>query len=377
MTTTRLTVSRIKAELQEKGLQISPDLAARLEQKYNAPAVSTGRLVVCLPSPEGNGEVIPVFIVNGTRGADSPYQLAETLSGGLEVRKNDEKYTDITMFPRPKFYDELTSNGTPMSKVAVVVGPGHLRSVVNQQCHYQQIGKACKFCAVQHWWNAAPSKQPLQIAEAVEAAVEEGVARHISITTATLNTPDKGLAQLVETAGLIHERAGIPIMLEFEPVVDLKLFRSMLKRARDYGVTTVSLNIECFDESLREEVMPAKGKIPVNVYLENWKVCLDVFGKNEVSTTVVVGIGESDESILNGVEMVARAGVMTFLVPHSPAAGAAYADFTPPSADRMLYLYEKASEIHSKHGLDLYACTAGCVKGGGFSGIKDVARFGA
>ena len=151
----------------------------------------------------------------------------------------------------------------------------------------------------------------------------------------------------------------------------------MLKRARDYGVTTVSLNIECFDENLREEIMPAKGKIPIAVYLENWRVCLDIFGRNEVSTTVVVGIGESDESILKGVETAAAAGVMTFLVPHSPAAGAEYADFTPPSAERMLHLYEKASEIHRKYGLDLYACTAGCVKGGGFSGIKDVARFGA
>ena len=264
-----------------------------------------------------------------------------------------------------------------MSKVAVIVGPGHLRSVVSQTCYYQQIGQACKFCAVQHWWNAMLAKQPLQIAEAVEAAYKEGVGKHISITTATLNTPDKGLRDLVETARLIHERTPIPIMLEFEPLPDLKLLRSLLKKATSYGVTTVSLNIECFDETLREGIMPAKGKIPVQEYLDNWKVCLDIFGRNEVSTTMVVGIGESNESILNGVETAASIGVMTFLVPHSPAAGAAYADFTPPSAGRMLDLYRKASDIHRKHGLDMYACTAGCVKGGGFSGIKDVARFGA
>jgi biotin synthase-related radical SAM superfamily protein len=263
-----------------------------------------------------------------------------------------------------------------MSKVAVVVGPGHLRSVVSQTCHYQQIGKACKFCAVQYWWNAAPAKQPLQIADAVEAAVEEGVAKHISITTATLNTPDKGLQQLVETAGLIHERADIPIMLEFEPVVDLKLFRSILKRARDYGVTTVSLNIECFDESLREEIMPAKGKIPVEVYLENCRVSSISMGERGFSQRSWYASG-NDDSIFKRRRDISAAGVMTFLVPHSPAAGAEYADFTPPSAERMLYLYEKASEIHQRYGLDLYACTAGCVKGGGFSGIKDVARFGA
>lgn len=372
-----ISVPRIKAELQEKGIRITPDIAAFLEKNYNAPAVSTGRLVLCLPSPAGNDEVIPVFIVNGTRGETSPYRLVIGDTGSLEIRTDTGKYSDVALFPRPKFYDLTTSEGTPMSKVAVVVGPGHLRSVVSQTCYYQQIGKACKFCAVQHWWNAMPTKQPLQIAEAVEAAYKEGVGKHISITTATLDTPDKGLRELVETSRLIHERAPIPVMLEFEPLPDLKLLRSLLKRAKSYGVTTVSLNIECFDETLREDIMPAKGKIPVQEYLDNWKVCLDIFGRNEVSTTMVVGIGESDASILNGVETVAAAGVMTFLVPHSPAAGAVYADFTPPSADRMLDLYRKASDIHRKYGLDLYACTAGCVKGGGFSGIKDVARFGA
>ena len=357
-------------------MRISPEMKKILEDGYNAPAVSTGRLVVCLPSPAGAGQVVPVFIVNGTRGDSSPYNLEESAPGNLHLVVDGQHYTDITMFSRPAFYDLTTSGNMPMSKIAVVVGPGHLRAVVSQNCYYAQIGQPCKFCAVQHWWNSAAAKQPLQIAEAVEAAVKEGVAKHISITTATLNTPDKGLKQLVETSGLVHERTDIPIMLEFEPVSDPGLLRSLLEQGREYGVTTVSLNIECFDENLREVIMPAKGKIPVREYFDNWEVCLDIFGKNEVSTTIVAGIGESDESILKGIEATASSGVMNFLVPHSPAAGAEYADFTPPTAERMLHLYDKASEIHRKYNLDLYACTAGCVKGGGFSGIKEVARFG-
>lgn len=370
-------VARIKAELQEKGLRISPELAVKLEKLYNAPAVSTGRLVLCLKSPAGNGEVVPVFIVNGKRGVNSPYRLAENGPGKFEVLKGDEKFTDVTFFPRPRFYNLTTSGGNPMSKVAVIVGPGHLRSVVSQNCYYQEVGKACKFCAVQHWWNAMPTKQPEQIAEAAIAGYAEGVVKHISLTTATANTPDKGLANLVETARLIHEKAKIPVMLEFEPIVDHKLLRALLREAKKAGVTTVSINIEVFDEKMREDIMPAKGKIPISEYLANWKICHEMFGKNEVSTTMVVGIGESDDSIIHGMETAAENGVMTFLVPHSPAIGTAYEDMIPPSADRMLGLYIKASEIHKKHGLDMCACTAGCVRGGGFSAIKDVARFGA
>jgi biotin synthase-related radical SAM superfamily protein len=165
-------------------------------------------------------------------------------------------------------------------------------------------------------------------------------------------------------------------MIESEPLTDHSLLRSMLTKARKLGVTSISMNIECFDENLREDIMPAKGKIPIQEYLENWDICVDIFGKNEVSTVIVVGIGEDDQSIILGVETAASRGVLTFLVPHSPAPGAVYEDMVPPSADRMLRLYEKAAGIYRQYGLDLCKCTAGCVKGGGFQRHQNVAMFG-
>jgi radical SAM protein (TIGR04043 family) len=372
-------VSRKKAEFQARGVKISQELISELETGYNAPAIRTGRMVLCLESPSKNGELVPAFIVNGKRGAKSPLHMVKNGADKYEVWQDDEKYTDITLLPRPRFYDSLTAGGFPMNKLAVIVGPGHIRSVVNQRCYYYQTGKPCRFCAVQHWWDANIEKASSEIAGAVEAGVREGVVEHVSLTTATLGTRGKGLEDLVRTAQLIQERvrAKIPIMLEFEPIDDYSLLDSLLKEARQAGVTTVSCNIECFDESLRPEVMPAKGRIPVATYVKTWEKCIDVFGTNEVFTVAIVGIGEADGSILRGVEMAASHGVMTFLVPHSPAIGADYEDMDSPGADRMLSLYERAAAVYEKRGLDLYASQAGCVRGGGFSAIKDVARFGA
>jgi radical SAM protein (TIGR04043 family) len=368
--------ARIKAELQEKGLKISPELASRLEARYNAPAVGTGRLVVCLDSPRGDGELIPVFIVNGKRGAASPYELIEVKPGELEVRQNNKLYSAVKMIPRPGFYDRLTGGNVPMYKVAVIVGPGHLRSVVDQRCVYQTTGQACKFCAVQHWWNAAAVKQTEQIAATAAAGYEEGAVKHISLTTATLGTADRGLARLVEGAGLIRARAKAPIMLEFEPLRDHTLLKALLKEARENGVTTVSINIECYDRRLSRDIMPAKGRLPFREYAQNWEIALDILGRNEVFTVAVIGLGEEDTVTLKGIETAAAMGVMTFPVPHSPAGGAAYEDMTPPAAARMLALYEKAAAIHRKYNLDMESSTAGCIRGGGFSAIKDVARFG-
>jgi radical SAM protein (TIGR04043 family) len=370
-------VARKKAELQSRGVRIPPELISELETKHNAPAIRTGRMVLCLESPEKNGELIPAFIVNGKRSSVSPLHLVKNGSGQYEVWMDDEKYTDITLLPRPRFYDITTGGGIPTYKLAVIVGPGHMRSVVNQMCHYQQVGKPCKFCAVQHWWDANIEKTLSEIADTVGAGVREGVVKHVSLTTGTLATRGKGLEDLVETARFIQERVKVPVMLEFEPIGDYPLLDSLLQEAKQAGVTTVSCNIESFDEGIRKEVMPIKGKIPIATYVKTWEKCLNIFGGNEVFTVAIVGIGEEDESILKGVEMAASHGVMTFLVPHSPAEGAVYEDMEPPSADRMISLYEQAAAIYEKHGLDLCACQAGCVRGGGFSAIKDVARFGA
>jgi biotin synthase-related radical SAM superfamily protein len=251
-----------------------------------------------------------------------------------------------------------------------------MRSVVSQNCFYYEIGKPCKFCAVRYWWNSKIQKTPKQIYEAIVSGFEENVIKHVSLTTATLNTTGKGLEGLVETAKLISSRIEIPIMFEFEPITDLSLLVSLLQEAKKTGVTTVFCNIECFDKHIREEVMPAKGKLEIATYIKTWEKCLDVFGKNEVYTVVVVGIGEDDNSILQGIEMAASNGVITFLVPHSPAVGAIFEDMDPPDYERMLHLYENAVHIYQKYGLDLWASQAGCARGGAFSAIKEVDRFG-
>jgi radical SAM protein (TIGR04043 family) len=294
----------------------------------------------------------------------------------FEIWDMDKKYTDIILTPRPKFYSNFTRDGIPMYKTAVIVAPGHMRAVVSQKCVYQDIGKPCKFCAVQYWWNGNIQKTQAQVSETVIAGVEENVVKHVSLTTATLATKGKGLEGLAQVAKLISAKANIPLMIEFEPVLDDALLDSLLKEAKQAGVTTAFANIECFDERIREDVMPAKGKVKTATYLKTWKKCLDIFGRNQVYTVIVVGIGENDDSILRGVEMAASNGVMTFLVPHSPATGAVYEDMDPPDYERMLYLYEKAVNIFKRYSLDLWVSKAGCARGGAFSTIKEVDRFG-
>lgn len=351
-------LGRIKTELQAKGVRIPEELFDELETEWNAPAVRNGRMVFCLESPD-DGKLTTILIINGKFAEKSPFHMVKNDSGLFEVWKNDEKYTDIVLLPRPKFYDSFTSDGARMSDIAVIGEPDHLRSVLNQRCGYQQMGKACKFCAIENWWAGYVDKSPTQVAEVAEAAYKEGMAKHVTLSTGTRLSPGKGLEDLVEAAKLIQTKANVTKTLNFEVLSDYSLLESLLREGKQAGATTALCNIECFDESLREEIMPMKGKNTIERYIKVWQKCVAIFEHNEVYTMVIAGLGEDDESILRGVELAASLGVVASIVPHTPMRNAVYEDMEPPTAERMLCLYEEALPIYEKYGLKLYGGAGG------------------
>jgi biotin synthase-related radical SAM superfamily protein len=351
-------LGRKKTELQTNGVIVPATLQDELQRAWNAPAIKNGRFVFCLESPD-DGRLTTVLIINGKFAEGSPFHMVKTDSGKFEVWEGEEKYTDIVLLPRPEFYDKFTSDGVRMSDIAVIGEPDHLRSVLNQRCGYQRIGKACKFCAVESWWAGYTDKSPAHVAEVAEAAFNEGIIRHVTLSTGTRLSVGKGLEDLVETARLIQKRASVTMTLNFEPLADYSLLDSLLREGKEAGATTALCNIECFDESLREDIMPMKGKNTIEDYMRVWEKCVDIFDHNEVYTMVIAGLGESDESILRGVELAASMGVVVSIVPHTPMRKAVYEDMTPPGVERMLRLYAEALPIYERYGLKLYGGTGG------------------
>jgi radical SAM protein (TIGR04043 family) len=351
-------LGRKKTELQANGVIVPAELQDELTREWNAPAIKRGRFVFLLEHPV-TGLFTTVLIINGKFAEKSPYHMVKADSGKYEIWENEAKYTDIVMMPRPRYYDLCTSDGIPMSDVAVIGEPDHLRSVLNQRCGYQRIGKGCKFCAIESWWAGYMDKTPAQVAEVAEAAYKEGMAKHVTLSTGTKLCRDKGLKDLVEAAKLIHQKANVTMTLNFEPLTDYSLLESLLREGKEAGATTTLCNIECFDENLREDIMPMKGKNTVEDYMKVWEKCVDIFDRNEVYTMAIAGLGESDECVLRGVELAASMGVVCSIVAHTPMRNATYENMTPPSVERMLHLYAEALPIYEKYGLKLYGGTGG------------------
>lgn len=351
-------LGRKKTELQTKGVRVPEELMDEMEKNWNAPAIKRGRFVVLLEIPE-TMMYTTVLIINGTFTKKSPFHIVKNDAGKYEIWENDRKFTDIALMPRPKYYDFTTGDGVPMSDVAVIGEPDHLRSVLNQKCYYQEIGKSCKFCAIESWWAGFMDKTPAHVAEVAEAAFSEGMAKHVTLSTGTRNSRGKGLEDVVAAAKLIHAKTNLTMTLNFEPLKDYALLETLLREGKEAGATTALCNIECFDENLREDIMPMKGKNRIEDYVRVWEKCTEVFDHNEVYTMVIAGLGESDECILKGVEMAASMGVVASIVPHTPMMNAVYQDMEPPTVERMLYLYDASLPIYEKYGLRLYGGTGG------------------
>jgi radical SAM protein (TIGR04043 family) len=362
-------VARKKIELQAKGIRIPEEYMDEMENTYNFPGVRLGWNIFCFLAPDG--EVIYTFVSGGAFTKNSPYHLVKE-GNNWDIYKNDEKYVTLAMTPRPKFYDQMTSDGTQMMRVATLGSPTHMNVVRTMRCIYAEKGNPCTFCAYRNAWAQEGEKTAKQIGETVEAAVQEGVVEHVSITTGTLPTKDRGLVGIIEAAKEIIKRVDVPIKCSFEPQPDL----SILNEAYSVGITVTSVNIECFDEKVREEVLPnAKGRTTYGKYFETLDRCVELFGKNQVFSVVPLGLGDPEEATLKGCDMISSHNVIPWVEPFHPLPGALWEDRTPMPTDEILNLYKKVVAILKKYDLDLSQTKAGCVKVGVYGALKEVEQY--
>jgi len=124
----------------------------------------------------------------------------------------------------------------------------------------------------------------------------------------------------------------------------------------------VGVHIESFDERVLGEVIPAKARIGVQRFIETWERSVELFGENQVSSFIIVGLGEDDSSILEGSRILADLGVYPFVLSLRPIPGSDLENEIPPGFERMKRIYEEVSMIVKDRGLSWKRSKAGCVR---------------
>ncbi|MGB7531638.1 MAG: MSMEG_0568 family radical SAM protein [Halobacteriota archaeon] len=304
--------------------------------------------------------------------SQSPYSVAAE-KGKYVIMRDDgdggsEQITEVE-FPHAKFQALKTEDGMPYYKIALLHGADCLATTTIQTCVYWNTPKRCKFCAIELSLKSGATiavKKPEQLAEVAIAAKRLDLVTHVTLTTGTTPTPDKGINYLAETANAIKEATGLPIHVQFEPPKEL----SMIDVLYD-SVDTVGIHVECFDRAVLKELAPSKVEIPFQHYVDAWKRSVSLFGDCQVSSYVIAGVGESDASIIAGSKLLAELGVYPFITPLRPIPGSMLENEKPPSPGRMRYIYEQVAEILHEGGVSWKKNKAGCVRCRACSALSD------
>lgn len=316
--------------------------------------------------------MVPVY-TNGA--ALSPYGVeSDRATGQSYLTRNNRILAQLSFPNQPKFYNLQTADGIPYSQIALLHSRNVLATTVLQTCiRYDNRKSACQFCAIGQSLEAGRTiaqKTPEQLAEVAEAAVRlDGVA-HMIMTTGTPNTTDRGAAYLTECAKAIRDRVALPIQAQCEPPNDFVWF----ERMRSAGIDSLGMHLEAVNPEVRSRIMPGKAKVPVAYYFEAFAAAVKVFGKGQVSTYLLAGLGDSKETLLAASDRLIDAGVYPFVVPFVPITGTPLEHYTPPSSELMLDLYQSIGQKLKQANMLSSEMKAGCAKCGACSALSGFER---
>ncbi|MHC1636078.1 MAG: MSMEG_0568 family radical SAM protein, partial [Candidatus Methanospirareceae archaeon] len=338
----------LKVDIQSKGVRI-----IRGDKGRVGGAGPAGSKIFLFGNTVANVPTLGKFV------KESPYSVE--LEAGRGVLKYEGEEIVEVESPLPKFYNLKTEKGIPYNKIALLHGKDCLATTPVQSCIYWDTPERCKFCGIELSKIKGVTKavkKPGEIAEVAEAAKRLDNVTHVTLTIGTLKGADKGIRVLARCASAIKDRTGLPVHVQFEPPDELGFIEDLYAS----GVDTVGVHIESFDKRVLREIVPAKARIGIKRFVETWKKCVEIFGENQVSSFIIVGLGEDDNSVIEGSKILADLGVYPFVLSLRPIPGTYMEDEVPAGFERMKRIYEEVAMIIKERGLSWRRSKAGCVR---------------
>ncbi|TAN65787.1 MAG: MSMEG_0568 family radical SAM protein [Methylobacter sp.] len=350
-------------ELQSLGLRLE-DAESGLAVRRGGAGPSDHKAVTL------GGKTIMVPIAT-TGAINSPFIASRPDEHGISIIRRDGRDIDLITFPRqPLFYGLKTADGVPYSHIATLHAADVLATTVLQSCiRYSNRKKSCQFCAIEQSLQAGLTilrKTPEQLAEVARAAVELDGVKHMVITTGTPNLSDCGAAILCESAVAVKAAVNLPIQGQCEPPDD----DSWFERMKAAGIDSLGMHLEAVTPEVRARIMPGKAGVPMERYMDAFDAAVAVFGRGEVSTYILAGLGDSAEAILSVCEQLVGKGVYPFVVPFIPVTGTPLADHPSPDPRFMQDILQPLGAMLKQAGLRSADITAGCAKCGACSALS-------
>jgi radical SAM protein (TIGR04043 family) len=356
--TTAEELASLVVDLQSRGLRVE----VPLERRHGGAGPSDSGMLwvggLPVTAPTGNAAA-----------ADSPYVL-KAEDEGFAIFRAGTRLAGASTQRRPRFYDLTTADGIPYWKIGLL----HLdsfASTVVQTCAYWGNDNQCKFCGIGVSLDSGRTivkKSPEQLAEVACAAKELDGAVDATLTTGSSNGIDRGARYVARCAQAVKTASRLPVEIQFEPPLDL----DVIDEVGDMGVDAVGIHVESFDPAVLAHVAPAKARTGIDRYFDAWGRAVAVFGEGQVSTYVILGMGEDPELTLDGCRRAIDMGVFPFVVPFRPVAGSLMEGVLPPDPTYTDRVYRSVAGYMALRGMDSSVPKAGCARCQACSGLSSV-----
>jgi radical SAM protein (TIGR04043 family) len=143
---------------------------------------------------------------------------------------------------------------------------------------------------------------------------------------------------------------------------------------RDAGVDALGMHLEVVTPELRARIMPGKAQVSVDRYFTAFAAAVPVFGRGQVSTYILAGLGDTKEAILETSEKLISLGVYPFVVPFVPISGTPLESHPPPQPAFMHEILRPLAQMLRAAGLRATDIKAGCGKCGACSALSTYER---
>src|SRR6201992_937455 len=309
---------------------------------------------------------------------ESPYVVDKPdRQGHSRVSRDGAVIGEVKFQLRPRFYERSTADGIPYSKIATLHGRDVLATTVLQTCiRYQSRTKTCQFCAIGQSLAAGRTierKTPAQLAEVAKAAVALDGVKHMVMTTGTPPGADRGASILADSPAAVKAAVDLPIQVQCEPPDDDAWFARM----KEAGADALGMHLEAVTETVRRRIMTGKAQVSVERYFRAFEAAVPVFGRGQVSSYILAGLGDTREELLEACRKMIAIGVYPFVVPFTPISGTPLERPSTPSAAFMNGLLAPLAQMLIAGGLKSADVKAGCAKCGACSALSTLERGAA
>ncbi len=271
-------------------------------------------------------------------------------SGGKRVRLSVAEGSPLTLEELGGDEVAILENGKEVARGVLekplLHCPRQAYITVSERCIYD-----CKFCAVPKLSGGVKSRE--LVVKMVARAQETGELEAISLTSGVEQSPEVEVARVAEIVRALR-RFDLPIGVSVTPAPGSS---KILKAA---GADEIKYNVECLDPVLFERVCPGVSLDKIKAALSN---AVGHFGENRVFSNVIVGLGESDRALRDGIEELAGMGVLPVIravYPHPLRRGEI--EMTRPSAERLIDLARHLRKVLDEQGLRGDVAETGCYR---------------